>query len=188
MIGCPAAVTGSRSRSWVPWVSFSSWADEQVCGDRPRQGSDTFSSLFTVVTRSVIFLWVNKQVVTVIWQKGHIAARLRRCSPPCNTFPWAHVSPYLNGLSIGSAIYAQLMAEGPYTLQWADPFPSKFPLCIGDLDPHLIHGFMGPPGLHPKQHIDRFSGFCLAPNLDGQTDRPCYFCNSKPHLHTSTAA
>jgi len=49
-----------------------------------------------------------------------------------------------NGKSIGSAIFAQLTAESPYSLQWA-PFPTKLPLSTGDLDPHLIHGSMGPP-------------------------------------------
>jgi len=33
-----------------------------------------------------------------------------------------------NGISIGSAIFAQLTAECPYTLQQAAPYPSKLPL------------------------------------------------------------
>ena len=48
-----------------------------------------------------------------------------------------------NGISIGSAVYAQLTAESPYTLQRA-PFSPKFPLSIGDLDPHLTHDSLGP--------------------------------------------
>jgi len=45
-----------------------------------------------------------------------------------------------------SAIFAQLTAESPYTLQWAALFhSSKLLLCIGYLDFHLIHGFVGPP-------------------------------------------
>jgi len=32
----------------------------------------------------------------------------------------------------------------PYTF-WAAPSPSKLPLPMGDLDPHLIHGSLDPP-------------------------------------------
>jgi len=51
-----------------------------------------------------------------------------------------------NGITIGSAVFAQLTAERPYTLQWAAlslkalqwavPFPFKIALCHdGGLDP-----------------------------------------------------
>jgi len=42
-----------------------------------------------------------------------------------------------NGVSIGSAVFAQLTAERPYTLQWATPFPP--PLKIAH-----SHGHLGP--------------------------------------------
>ena len=42
--------------------------------------------------------------------------------------------------------FAQLTTESPYTLQWAGtPPPLKLPLCMGDLNPHLIQGSFGPP-------------------------------------------
>jgi len=50
-----------------------------------------------------------------------------------------------NGISIASAIFSQLTAECPYTLQWATPPPWKLPLPVGDLDPHVIRGSLGPP-------------------------------------------
>jgi len=40
-----------------------------------------------------------------------------------------------NGISIGSAVFAQLITECPYTLQWVAPCYSKLPLTMGDLDP-----------------------------------------------------
>ena len=46
---------------------------------------------------------------------------------------------------IGSAIFAQLTAECPYTLQWDTPFPLKIVPSHGGSGPHLIHGFLGPP-------------------------------------------
>jgi len=38
-----------------------------------------------------------------------------------------------NGMPIGSAVYAQLTAACPYTLQWVAPFPLKLPLPMGDI-------------------------------------------------------
>ena len=35
--------------------------------------------------------------------------------------------------------------QHPYILQWAASSPSKLPHPMGDLDPHLIHGSLGPP-------------------------------------------
>ena len=38
-----------------------------------------------------------------------------------------------NGISIGSAVFAQLAAERPYTLQWAAVYPQNYPFPRGDL-------------------------------------------------------
>jgi len=53
----------------------------------------------------------------------------------------------LNGISIGSAIFAQMTAQCPYTVQWATPSPLKIAPShpMGDVNPHLIHGSLGPP-------------------------------------------
>ena len=49
---------------------------------------------------------------------------------PSNTFPWTHLAPHLNGISTGSAIFAQLMAN--HILYNGPPLPpSKAPLCMG---------------------------------------------------------
>ena len=50
-----------------------------------------------------------------------------------------------NIISIGSAVFAQITAESPYTLQWHVPPPSKLPIPMGDLNPHLIHGTLDAP-------------------------------------------
>jgi len=49
-----------------------------------------------------------------------------------------------NGISIGSAVFAQLTAECRYTLQRAAPFPLKLILPMGDLDFHLARDSLGP--------------------------------------------
>jgi len=53
----------------------------------------------------------------------------------------------------------------PCTSQWAAPSPSILSLPIGELDPHLIRGSLGPPESTSPQlkgRIDRFSRFCTA--------------------------
>jgi len=77
-----------------------------------------------------------------------------------------------NGSSIGSAVFAQLTADCPHTLQWATRPPSKFPFSRGDLNTHLIHGSLGPPEFSTQTHLDRFSRFAgLTSVTDLQTDR-----------------
>jgi len=48
-----------------------------------------------------------------------------------------------NGILIGSALFAQITANRPYTLQWA-PFPQISPFH-GVSGPHLIHDSFWPP-------------------------------------------
>jgi len=91
---------------------------------------------------------LSEQVVKVIWHKTASApqtdglivfARWRQCAHPCGRPTRVH-NP--NGKPIGSAVFAQLTAESPYTLQWATLSP-KLALLMGDLDPHLIHNSLG---------------------------------------------
>ena len=52
----------------------------------------------------------------------------------------------LNGISIGSAVFAQLSAECPYTSQWDASFPLKIAAFHGGgSGPYLMHGSLGPP-------------------------------------------
>jgi len=83
---------------------------------------------------------------------------------------WTHQTQFLgpirahnpNGISIGSAIFAQMAAECPYTLQWDAPFRLKIAASYGGCGPHLIHGSRDGthPSPQPKRHLDRFSRFC----------------------------
>jgi len=55
-----------------------------------------------------------------------MATSLSTCESPSNTwFPEPTQVLYPNGISYGSAVFAQMTAECPYTLQWDAPFPSK---------------------------------------------------------------
>jgi len=93
----------------------------------------------------------SRQVVKEIWQIGRIAAAHGRFNgirqfntPPSTRFLGSTRILNPNGISIGSTVFAHLTAKNPYTLERA-PFSSKTALPMGDLDPHIIHGFLGPP-------------------------------------------
>ena len=57
---------------------------------------------------------------------------------------WVH-NP--NGISIGSAVFAQITAECCYTLQWAAPFRVKITPSHGESGPHLKRDSWGPSEL-----------------------------------------
>jgi len=86
--------------------------------------------------------------------------------------PTAHPTHNPNGISIGSAVFAQMTAVCPYTLQWDAPFPKNLHLPKGDLDSHLIHGSMSPPDPQLKvQTASRSVQPLLQRSLVWQMDR-----------------
>jgi len=54
-----------------------------------------------------------------------------------HVLPWAHASPQPKREISGSAIFAQLTANSPYTLHWA-PLSLKIAPSHGGSGPHLI--------------------------------------------------
>jgi len=57
----------------------------------------------------------------------------------------------LNGVSIGSAVYAQMTAECPYTSQWDVPSPLKIASSHGGSEPQSNPSFPGPtPVFNPN--------------------------------------
>jgi len=85
--------------------------------------------------------------------------------PPFNTRFLGPIRVFVqNGMSISSAVFAQLNVECPITLQCAATFSLQncsFPLR--DRVPHLTHVLTSYPSHHPKRHLDRFSLFCMGP-------------------------
>jgi len=93
--------------------------------------------------------------------------------------------PIPNGISIGSAVFAQLTAWQRVSVLY---LPLKIASAIGGIGAPY---FWAHPSPRPKPYLDRFSRFCRAHDCDRQThrrtDRPCYsVCNNRPHL-TSAA-
>jgi len=82
-----------------------------------------------------------------------------------------------NDISIGSAVSAQLTSENPYTLQQAAPFSlQNCPFASG---PPSKSWFLGCTRVYNPWtwHVDWFSGFCRAHNLDRQLE-----CGPMPNV------
>jgi len=104
--------------------------------------------------------------------------------PPSNTCflgPTRIYNP--NGISIGSAVFAQLTSECRRECR-GNPFPSKLPLTMESSGPHPIHGSLSPQANNPHGISISLSVFAgLSTVTDRQTDRQTYsVCNNKPHL------
>ena len=89
-----------------------------------------------------------------------------------------------NGISIGSAaFYTDDRKVSLYILYNGTPLsPSKLPLPMGDLDPHLMHGSPGPPESSTQtasRSVQPFLQGSLVWQTDWQTDS-----NNRPHLRT----
>jgi len=107
-----------------------------------------------------------------------ILARWSQCVPKSNTyFLWPTQVHIPNDILIGSAVFAQLTAESPYTLQWAALFPSKLPLHGGSEPPSNMW-FLGPPHIHNPFGIVMgsaiFAGLTIVIDTYQQADRPCF--------------
>jgi len=48
------------------------------------------------------------------------------------------------------------------------PFPIKIAPSLRDLDPHLIHSFLGPPESSTKWHLDRCNRFCRDEKMEAE--------------------
>jgi len=75
-----------------------------------------------------------------------------------------------NSISIVSAVFSQVTAECPYTLQWDAPFPSKLPLPMGESGPPCNTWFPGPTQVLNPNGIS--IGSAVLAGLTSVTDRP----------------
>jgi len=114
----------------LPWAHTS---------PNPKWHRDWFSRFYTAHGRELLYFTTGRPFPPL---------KLPGCpwsGPPSNTWflgPTRLLNP--NGMSIGSAISAQLTTECPYTLQWATLPPSKLPLPMGILTQSNTW-FLGPP-------------------------------------------
>ena len=81
---------------------------------------------------------------------------------PCNLCFFGVIRTHnVNGISIGSVVFPHTTVERPYTLQWhAHSPPQNLPLPMGDLNPHLIRGPLGPPKSSTQTAYRSVQPFC----------------------------
>jgi len=107
---------------------------------------------------------------------------------PSNTwFPRPIRSHNPKGISTGSAVFAQMTAECPYTLQWDAPFPLKIAPFHGGIWTPSNTWFSKPTWvLNPSSISIGSAVFAVLTSVtDRQTDRPSYSLgNNRPHLRT----
>ena len=114
----------------------------------------------------------------IIWHKssspphtnGSVVFARWHQSAPCNTCflrPRRVHNP--NGISIGSAVFAQITAECPHTLQWAAPLPQHCPFPGGCGTASNIW-FLGPTQVLNPNGIS--IGSAIFAGLRTVTDRP----------------
>jgi len=66
-------------------------------------------------------------------------------------------------------VFAQVKPEGPYTLQWAAPFPLKLPIPMEDVNPSYMW-FLGSTRVHSPHVIS--IGSAIFAGLTTVIDRP----------------
>ena len=133
----------------------------QIGQDRQTDRRDRTDKQQSDTTRRSVLQTVAKNQKRLPWQ--------RPCTP---------LDPHLThdscGISISSAVFAQMTAECRYTLQWDAAFhPENCPFQWRDLDQHLILGSLVHPSLDPNDisiGLTVFSG--LTRVRDRQRGRP----------------
>jgi len=84
--------------------------------------------------------------------------------------PWAYPSLYPNDISIGSAVLHSSRQRASI-FSTGNPFPSKLPLRMGDLERHLVRDFLGPPESKRQTASGSLQPFSRSHDCDRQTDR-----------------
>jgi len=139
------------------------------------------SCLVAIVhTKPVMAILVPELVV--------IATSLSTLGLPCNTWFLQLIRAHNpSGISISSAVFAQITAEYHYTLQWDAPFPLKIVPSYGGIWTPSNTWFLGPTRvINPNGILIGAAVFAwLTSMTDGLTDSPRYSIgNSRPYLHT----
>jgi len=119
-----------------------------------------------------------KPVVKVIWHKAALPphmdgwivfARLCQCAALSNTCFFGPTRVYVpNGISICSAIFAQLMADSPCIYNGPSPSAWKLPLCMEETGLPSNTWFLEPTP-QPKRHLYQLIGLYRAHDCDRPT-------------------
>jgi len=118
-----------------------------------------------------------------------MATSLSTSGPQCSAWFPRRIRAYNpNGISTGSAVFAQMTAKYTFTLQWDAPFPPQTYPFHGGSGPHLTDGSLGPPESSTQtasRSVQPFLQGSLVWQTDRPTDRPRYSVgNNRLHLRT----
>ena len=92
-------------------------------------------------------------------------------------------------ISIGSAVFAQLATESPYTLQWAAASShSKLPIHMRGSGPHLIHASLGPPQAHNLKTSRSIQLFLNSSRLWQRDRQTTLWCVTTGHFYIRSTA
>jgi len=98
--------------------------------------------------------------------------------------PWAHMSqPQTAFQTVQPFLHTPQQSLTMLSNGLHNP---KITLPLGDLDPHLTHGSLGPPELAPKWHLDQLTHFCTAHPISQHIHTTCDICRNRPHRFHST--
>jgi len=100
-----------------------------------------------------------------------VFARWRQCAPPFNKFLNPPQSTSVTSSRSVQPFLHSSLQRVPILYNGPPIPPSKLLLCMGDLDFHLIHGFVGPPKSTSKTTSWLVQWFCRAHHCDRHTDR-----------------
>jgi len=106
---------------------------------QPKRQIDRFSRFCTAHGRKSLILYNGRPFP----QKLPLLKGWSR--PPSNSDSLGQSKPTIQRESWSVQLFSHRWPESVSMLYNGRPFPPKLPLAMGDLDPHLIHGSLGPP-------------------------------------------
>ena len=158
------------------------WAHPRLPSPQPKWHLDQFSHFLHGLQQGVV---------------GHVSACLSSSKLPFPMGIWTLSNTWFfgstqisipNGMSISSAVFAQLLtADNPYALQWGAPSPKNCPFPWGIRIPSNTW-FLGPIQLHNPNVILTGSAvfaWLTSHDCDKQTDRRRYSVCNNSHILSS---
>ena len=173
------AMVLARWRQYARHLNMFSWAHPSPQPKRILISSAIFAQLTAVSSGMAGHVLSPKNYTFTQGQSGPLSNMWFLCQPESKSQTTSHsVQPFCT--AHGRDLWYFTMGRRFLQLKLSIP--------IGDLDPNLIHGSLGPPesSTHTaSQSVEPFLQGSLVQQTDRQTDRPRYSVdNNKPHLCT----
>jgi len=103
--------------------------------------SEPMATKWTTVVKES---WQKSHIIIAHGQFSRIFVRCRQCAPPHASLVPSESIPQMASRSVQPFLRSSWQ-KVHILYNGSSLSPSILPLCTGDLDPHLIHDFLGPP-------------------------------------------